>query len=123
MSEWVATLLGGVPKSEILDPSPLSPLAGLGRRIVDVACSCGERLGAVTDEPDGLALTLWAPPLVLRSTPAGEPLWSVRTGPLPDVDVSAHCFRHGETPVSARQLAASINRYRTNGRRTRLVAN
>jgi len=39
-TSWVHTMLGGVLKSQIIDPGQGSPLYGLHWRIVDCVCPC-----------------------------------------------------------------------------------
>ncbi len=123
---WVRTLLGGVPKSQVLaDPwPPDSPFARLGRRIVDVACRCGERLGAVTDDVEEPVLITWGPTVSVRASNGGEPLWSVQCGRLPTSNESAvtHCFNHGSGLITGSDLASAVSSYRQNGRRGRVLA-
>lgn len=118
-------MLGGVRKSEILAGD--GPLADFHRRLVDVVCpECGERLGQVTDEPDGPELTVWAPTVMVRQDRGGEPLWTVAAGPLPldqpDAVVAVYCFGHGPSAVTVADLLHSLARYKSTGRRQRVRA-
>lgn len=116
--------LGGVPKTQILRPSAPSPLAGLGRQIVDVVCKgCGSRLGQVTEEPDGPFLTIWRPTNAVRQSNQGEPLWSLEFGALPTEleRVTVHCFKHGHGVLTGHRLENAVTTYRRKGRKQRLA--
>lgn len=120
---WVHSMLGGVLKSQILDPKPGSPLHELHKRMVDCVCRCGTRLAMVTDEPEGPWFTAWYPTVIVRGSNEGEPLWTIQAGHMPgnDGDVILHCFEHGRGSLAADELLKAVDTYRSRGRTVRLV--
>lgn len=116
--EWAEeTLLGGRSKSEAMSPG--------GRRMVDVVCrepGCGERLAAVTVQPEGLRFDVWGPALMVRADNTGEPFYAVRVGRVPgdDEHVTVHCFKHGHGVVTGEQIRRQVSRYADKGNPQRL---
>lgn len=113
---WAHSVLGGLAKPVMLSLFPSRA------QIVDVACgSCGEQLAMVTESANGPWLTVWAPSTAAHGHPAGEPLWAMAAGPIPqDVPVSVHCFEHGPGLVATDVLHEKVTRYRTDGARQRV---
>jgi hypothetical protein len=122
-STWGRTMLGAVSKSQVLGPEEGSPLYSKHRRIVDLVCHCGERVGMVRDEPEQPWLTAWYPTAMVRESSEGEPFYGVQGGiiPPPDEDVVLRCFKHGQGVVNGAEITSAIVRYRQRGRPVRLV--
>ena len=120
---WARAKLGGVRKSQILDPQEGSPLFGLHKRMVDCVCRCGARLAMVTDEPAGPSFTVWYPTVMVRRSNEGEPFWTIQAGDVPaDGDqVVLHCFEHGHGSLAGSTISEAVNKYRLRGRTVRLV--
>ena len=121
MTPWPHSLLGGIPRSQVLDG------AGMGRRIVTVVCGdpqCERRLAMITDEPDGPWLTVWDAGIVSRPVEHGEPLWAVQAGPLAALDTtpSVRCFDHGPGTLDAARLRSAVATFRSRGRKARVAA-
>lgn len=112
---WAHTVLGGMAKSVVLSLFPTTA------RVVDVACgSCGEGLGLVTESANGPWLTVWSP-TGTAGAPAGESLWAMAAGPLPrDVQISVHCYDHGQGLVDPGVLLEKVDRFRSEGACQRL---
>ncbi len=110
---WAHSVLNGMAKPVMLSLFPSRA------QIVNVSCgSCGEQLAMVTESANGPWLTVWSPTATTHGEPAGEMLWAMAAGPIPqDAPVEVHCAEHGAGLVDTGVLQQQVNRYRTAGER------